>query len=160
MDHCRADQRGRSALTGGWRDLIWQAGGSLAYARKLGDQVVASGEWGLNLEIITGLPLMYLGQYMVNHRAPEEARSFTGLAAFHELDWWIVQGLNMRLRYDWADPDVELKFDSAHQLTVGFDFYPTPFVEVIAQYRHDWTNTEERLEIEGDALLVMLHAFY
>lgn len=154
------DQGIGTALTGGWRDLIWQAGGSLAYARKAGDQVVASGEWGLNLEVLTGLPLLYLGQYLINHRAPEEARSTTGLAAFHELDWWIVQGLNMRLRYDWADPDVEVEFDTNHQVTAGLDFYPIPFVELIAQYRHQWTNTEDRLELEGDALLFLLHAFY
>ncbi|MEZ4472479.1 MAG: hypothetical protein R3F60_17135 [bacterium] len=149
-----------TALTGGWRDLAWQAGGSLAYGHKQGDQVAASGELGLNLEVLTGLPLLYLGQYMVNHQAPEDGRSFTGLAAFHEVDWWIMQGLNLRLRYDWSDPDVELKFDSAHQLTASLDVYPTPYVELITQYRHGWTNDENRFEIEGDALLFMLHAFY
>lgn len=149
-----------TALSGGWRDLGWHAGGSLAYAKREGDQVVASAEWALNLHVLTGLPLIYLGQYLINARMPESERSFTGLAAFHEVGWWITQGLNLRLRYDWADPDLELKEDSAHQLTASLDVYPTQFVELILQYRHAWQNSGDRFDSEGDALLFMLHAFY
>lgn len=149
-----------TALTAGYRDLGWHAGGSLAYANRDGNQVVASAEWALNLHVLTGLPFIYLGQYLVNAAMPEVGRNFTGLAAFHEIGWWATQGLNVRLRYDWADPDTELKFDSAHQLTASVDVFPTQFVELILQYRHAWNNSADRLDSEGDAVLLMLHAFY
>lgn len=149
-----------TAISAGWRDLGWHAGGSLAYARREGDQIVASAEWALNLHVLTGLPFIYLGQAMVNAAMPEAQRAFTGLAAFHEVGWWATQGLNVRLRYDWADPDTELKFDSAHQLTASVDLYPTQFVELILQYRHAWNNSADRFDSEGDAVLLMLHAFY
>lgn len=149
-----------TALTGGYRDLGWHAGGSLAYAHRDGDQVVLSAEWALNLHVLTGLPFIYLGQYLINATMPETGRNSTGLAAFHEIGWWATQGLNVRLRYDWADADTELKFDSAHQLTASLDVYPTQFVELILQYRHAWNNNADRLESDGDALLLMLHAFY
>lgn len=149
-----------TALTAGWRDLGWHAGGSLAYANRDGNQVVASAEWALNLHVLTGLPFIYLGQYLINAASPDKARASTGLASFHEVGWWATKGLNLRLRYDWADPDVELKFDSAHQLTASVDLYPTQFLELILQYRHAWQTNEDRFDSDGDALLFMLHAFY
>lgn len=162
-----------AALAAGWRDLAWQLGGGLiAGSRGLigdpdeslqGNQVALSAEWSLNFDVLLGeldLPLIYFGQYTVNAQSPETGRSTTGLAAMHEVDYLIVRGVNVMARYDWADSDIELKFDSRHRLQFGVDFHPYTYLEVNLRYRHNWTNTEQRFETGGDEIALILHGWY
>ncbi|MEZ4434661.1 MAG: hypothetical protein R3F65_19840 [bacterium] len=162
-----------AALAAGWRDLAWQLGGGIVYGNRgaIGDpekaeqydQVAYSAEWAVNFDVLAGkvdLPLVYLGQYTLNHRVPEAGRNTVGLAALHELDYLIVQGVNATVRYDWQDSDVELRFDSLHRLSFGFDYHPIRYVELNLRYRHHWTNTDDRFAADADEVIFIAHAWY
>ncbi len=163
-----------TTLSAGWRDLGWQAGSSITYGRReglssdgdTGNQMIYSLQWAYNFygagdgEWAPDIaPLIYLGEYSINHQ-PDRELNEIGLAAFHEINWLIVQGLNSKLRYSWIDPDTKVEFDTNHRLAVGLEFYPIMFTEVIVQYRHNWSNTDDRFEGDSDEFFVQLHGWY
>jgi hypothetical protein len=155
-----------TALSAGWRDLLWQAGGSLAFeARDDASELWVGAQWALNLFDATGahawkgldwVPLVYLGEVDLRLRDPKEGRAVTSLASFHELDWLIVEGLNAKLRHDWIDPDLELRDDHVNRYTIGLEFHPITFVELIAQLRYS------DLAAGGDLteIIAQLHLWY
>jgi len=157
-----------AAVSGGYRDLGWQAGASLVYGARdaVGptpkwDQTALSLQWAANLHYLTRfIPLVYLGEYHVLRTAVDAGDTTTGLAAFHELGYLVMQGLNMTVRYDWADANTDFKFDSRHRVNLGFEWYPVPFLEVIARYRHNWQHTDDRFSNDNDEILFMLHGWY
>jgi hypothetical protein len=165
------------AAAGGWRDLGWQLGGSLVYGQRSalskGDcgsagevpewaQLVASVQWALNFHFLTRfLPLIYMGEYHVNSTDVEgNSDTSHGLSAFHEIGWLVMQGLNATLRYDWADANVDFRYDTMHRINVGFEWYPVPFLEVVTRYRHNWFHTDDRFDTDADEFLLMLHGWY
>lgn len=162
-----------TALSAGWRDLGWQLGGGIVYGNRgiIGDpdkeaqfdQVAYSAEWALNFDVLfpgVELPLAYLGQYTLNHTVPERGRNTVGLAALHEVDYLITQGVNVMARYDWADGDTDLRFDSRHRVQVGVDFHPITFLELNLRYRHNWGNTDDRFKFDADELVFIVHGWY
>ncbi len=52
-----------------------------------------------------------------------------------EGDYPIVTGLDLKLAYDFYDPDVNLQTGSITRYTAGFEFFPFPGVEVRPLYR-------------------------
>lgn len=150
-----------AALSAGYRELFWQVGGSAMYgSRDDLDQVLGSVQWALNFHVPGWLPLIYLGEYVVNHARPAAGEPQTGLAAFHELDWLLTRGLIAHLRYDWQDTDVTLKFDSRHRATVGLEWHPYTYLEILGQYRHNWRHTEDRFASDADEILLQLHGWF
>ena len=157
-----------TAISAGYRELGWHAGGSVIYGNRGEldgapgmDQVAVSAQWAANLYVLTDIiPLIYMGEFHVNNMIPETGRNTTGLSAFHELGWLIIEGLNTTLRYDWADSDIELMYDSMHRLSFGFEWYPVQFLEVVARYRHNWRHTDDRFSAGKDEILLMLHGWY
>lgn len=153
-----------AALSAGWRDLVWHLGASLLYGsrdrddQKL-DQILGGVQWALSLQALGWAPLIYLGEYDVDHVSHDEREAVTSLVAFHELDWILHESLVARLRYDWRDADVDFAFDSRHQGVLGLEWHPYTFVDLNLQYRHRWTNHEDRFETEADEILFILHGW-
>jgi hypothetical protein len=56
-----------------------------------------------------------------------------GLAMFHQLDWLVVRGVNLAVRYDWE----ELEPDPIAVQRFAFEarVHPYTYVELIGQYR-------------------------
>ena len=103
------------------------------------------------------LPLTYLGELDFRRQSPlDGGRSVDGLAAFHELNWLIIQGLSLKTRYDWRDLDLQIKDDHEHRYTFGLDFHPYTFVEVSAQMR---LNRAASGDQSNEALLIV-HGWY
>jgi len=160
-----ADAGFGTMLSAGYRDLGWHLGGSLAYGNrdrnaKEGNQIMASLQWAANLWVASELPLIYFGEFVLNHSAPDTGESGLGLAAFHELGWMFAEGFNFTARYDWADGDTDFRDDTTHRASAGIEFYPVQFLEVILRYRHNWTYTDERFAFDADELLLMLHGWF
>ena len=162
-----------AALAAGWRDLAWQLGGGIIYGNRgaIGDpdktlqynQIAYSAEWAVNFDVLAGkinLPLTYLGQYTLNHRIPETGRNTLGLAAMHQLDYIIVQGIHATARYDWSDTDTDLRFDSRHRASIGLDYHPIRYLELNLRYRHHWTNTDDRFAADADEIAFIVHGWY
>ena len=157
-----------AALSAGYRDLGWQAGTSIVYGTRdqLGatptwDQLALSLQWAANLHVLTRfLPLTYLGEYHIMRTVVDDADATIGLAAFHEIGYLVMQGLNVTTRYDWSDANTDFRYDSRHRINLGLEWYPVPFLEVIARYRHNWQHTDDRFSAKSDEFLFMLHGWY
>ena len=163
----RADDGFGTTLSAGYRELLWQAGGSFRFDRgENQNRLWAGANWSLNLHDATDshrwkgldwIPLIYLGEFDVVRRSPRGGgRAVTGLVAFHEIDVLIMQGLNAKLRYDWEDADIELVDNERHRYTVGVEWHPYTYVEVIAQYRHNAGPGATA----GDEFFLQLHGWY
>jgi hypothetical protein len=135
-----------TALHMGYRELLWQAGASFMHESNDSTAGTWAGvNWSLNLHDATPhhpwkgldwLPLIYLGELDYRRQTPADGgRSVNSLAAFHELNWLIIRGVNFKTRYDWKDTDLDLLDDHRHRYTFGFDYHPYTFVELTAQLR-------------------------
>lgn len=154
------------ALHVGYRDLLWQLAGSFMFEdREATRELWAGASWGLNLHDATHrwkgfnwAPIIYLGE--IDYRsslAKGEGRTIHGLAAFHEVDLVVIEGLFLQVRYDWQDPDLDLVDDHRHRYTAGVAFHPVNFVEIIAQARINVEAGEDRLDNQA---LLQLHLWY
>lgn len=153
-----------TAITAGYRDFIWQAGGSFMYEDdNQGSDVWFGANWSVNLHEAVHpwkwgsewLPIIYLGEFDIRITSPEDAEGRTGITAFHEINVWPYDGINVKLRYDWQDPDISFLDDHRHRYTVGVEVHPVTGIEVIVQYR---INDEPAGRANNEAL-VILHGF-
>jgi hypothetical protein len=80
----------------------------------------------------------------------------TGLVTVLELDYVLTPGLDLKLGYDFYDPDKGLKTGSMSKYTFGFEFFPITGVEVRPLYR---IVKDEPVNIKNDEFQVMMH-FY
>lgn len=126
----------------------WRAGLSGAHGA---DETDLAGHAGLDLDRLWGLPLLYLGEFRARWT------EVTGLSAAHGLDWQVVRGLRLKARYEWADPDTDLRWDSHHRTSAGLRWDPLPFVDVETTYTHAWRWDRERFDTARDVLRLALH---
>ena len=80
----------------------------------------------------------------------------TGLAGYIEADYTLTQGLDLKLAYDYFDPDIKVKTGSTSKYIFGVEFFPFPGVEVRPVYRFV---KDKPVEVRNDELDVMVH-FY
>jgi len=158
------DQGWGTAWSAGWRDLWWQAGASFMFEdRPTGTDLWAGANWALNLhegqhpwKLLNLFPVTYMGEFDVRRTSPEGGRSSTGLSAFHELDVLVTEGLFFVARYDWQDPDIELKDDHRHRYTLGISAHLYTYLELIAQVRFN----VEANEVPNDEALIQVHGWF
>lgn len=153
-----------TAWSAGWRDLWWQAGGSVMYENRPDRQDVWAGvNWALNMhegrhpwKKLNWFPVVYLGEFDYMRGMPDGGRSVDALAAFHEVDILFLEGLYGQVRYDWHDPDLEIRDDHRHRLTTGLVWHPYTYVELIAQVRNNF----EPNRVRNDEALLQVHFWY
>jgi hypothetical protein len=58
-----------------------------------------------------------------------------GVVSYVEADFMITQGLDLKLAYDFYDPDKDVKSGSLSRYSFGFEFFPISGVEVRPLYR-------------------------
>lgn len=78
------------------------------------------------------------------------------LAVTAEADYAVIQGVDLKLIYDFFDPDTKLKTGTATRYSAGFEFFPVSGVELRPLYRY--TN-DTVLKRKTNDIHVMLH-FY
>jgi len=59
-----------------------------------------------------------------------------GFVSYAEIDAMVVQGLDLKLAYDFYDPDIHLKTGSLTRYSGGFEFFPIGGVQVEPLYRY------------------------
>jgi len=79
-----------------------------------------------------------------------------GSIFFVEASYMIVKGYDVRISYEFYDPDTKLKNGAFTQISAGVSFFPLPGVEIYPMVR---LFREEPYEINNDQLLVQLHLF-
>jgi hypothetical protein len=150
-----------TALHAGWRDLAWHvAGSAMVGGSEVISQQMVGANWALNLAPLGWMPLSYLGEYDVNRSTEQGAAARTGLAAFHELNYWLHDGVNLKTRYEWQDSDIEAAYDSRHRWVLGAEWHPVRHLELIAQYRHKWSYAEDRWSARSDDMFLQVHGWY
>ena len=80
----------------------------------------------------------------------------TGLMSFTELNYVLVNGVDLKLGYDFYDPDKNLKTGTEARANVGAEFFLMSGVEVRPLYRF---NMEQPTEISNDEFDLMFHFF-
>jgi len=78
------------------------------------------------------------------------------LVSYVELDYALIQGLDLKVAYDFYDPDVKNKSGSFSRYSFGFEFFPISGIEVRPLYR---LYKEEPTDLKNDEVHVLIH-FY
>lgn len=154
-----------TALQAGWRDLGFQLAGSVLFeTRDAGTEFMAGASWGVNIheaehpwmKLFSLMPLIYLGELDYRRLAPTGEQEIDSLSAFHEIDIVLLEGLFGQVRYDWIDPNLRLRDDERHRLTLGVQVFPITYMEVNLQGR---INLEPN-DRDNNEFLAQLHLFY
>jgi hypothetical protein len=82
--------------------------------------------------------------------------TITGIVSYVEGSYVVTQGLELKLAYEFYDPDKDVKSGSQSRVSVGVEFFPIPGVELRPMYR---MNIEQPQDQTNNELQLMLH-FY
>ena len=90
--------------------------------------------------------------------AEEYASTGTVLASYNELNYNFSSGLNLQIKYDFFDEDIDTSGSSINRITFGAEFFPIPFVEV--RYQARFTDmTGNKMTIKPEYLL-LVHTWF
>jgi hypothetical protein len=84
-------------------------------------------------------------------------KTLKGMILWNEFHATLIPGVDLKLGYEFYDPDVNLKNGSFTRIVVGAEAFLLPGVEVRPQYR---LNREEPVEVQNDEVQLMLHFFF
>ena len=97
-----------------------------------------------------------VGTVRGDHWIEKEGPTPDELVTLTEIDYVVTPGLDLKLMYEFNDPDVDLKTGSTSRYTVGFEFFPITGVEVRPLYRI-WKESQN--EVKNNEFLLMIHFF-
>jgi len=80
----------------------------------------------------------------------------TELATFVEIDYVVTSGLDLKIGYDFYDPNKDLKTGSTSRYSIGLEFFPIAGVEVRPIYR---IVKDEPIEVKNNEFNLVIH-FY
>jgi hypothetical protein len=83
-------------------------------------------------------------------------KEVSGNILYAELNYLLMNGLDLKVGYEFYDPNADLKDGSITRYTIGAEFFPLTGVEVRPLYR---INQEKPTELKNNELHVMFH-FY
>ena len=89
-------------------------------------------------------------------KSETSARKITGFLAYAEANYVVTPGVDLKLAYDFYDPDKDLKSGSISRYSVGLEFFPIAGVEVRPVYR---IVREEPTDIKDNELHVLFHIY-
>ena len=82
--------------------------------------------------------------------------TITGLVSYVEGSWLVTPGIDLKLAYDFYDPNIDYKTGSQSRVSVGCEFFPIEGVEVRPMYRF---KIEKPTDLRNDEFDLLLH-FY
>ena len=72
---------------------------------------------------------------LIRNTGPGTTKDSTGIVAFIECDYVVTPGFDLKVAFDYFDPDKDLKTGSVSRFSFGFEFFPISGVEVRPIYR-------------------------
>jgi len=81
-------------------------------------------------------------------------------ASYHELSYLAVRGVDLKMMYEFIDPDREINDDSLTRLSGGVEFFPLPHQEIRIEYRHTLGNREINPDADLNEIILMYHVFF
>lgn len=131
-----------SAISMGWNDLLF--GGGISFMLKKrdhsfgGDFTGGAINYYLNLgRLFFTLPVVFLGEVSIAQRDLRSGKKVI-YANFIELNYLIINGVNLKVNHHFYDPDVSLRNNETGHIGAGFDFTPFPFFRLTFEYRWAW----------------------
>lgn len=117
---------------------------------------------GVRKTLFGGFGLMSYGEFTVMGEADLiESKvgngKTSGLATFVEAGYEVTPGLDLKLGYDFFDPDTDLKSGSVSRYSVGFEFFPVSGVEVRPVYRIVRDDPED---VKNDEFQFLIHFYF
>lgn len=106
-----------------------------------------------SITVLKTLTLMGEFDYL---QTPVAGVNTTGFMSYTELNYVLTNGVDLKLGYDYYDPDKNLKTGSEARTTVGGEFFLMSGVEVRPLYRF---NMEEPTQLHNDEFDLMFHFF-
>lgn len=83
-------------------------------------------------------------------------KEVSGNIIYTELNYVVVSGIDLKLGYEFYDPNLKLQDGSFTRLTVGAEIFPITGVEVRPLYR---INQEKPTDLKNNELHIMFHFF-
>ncbi len=83
----------------------------------------------------------------------------TGIIWWHELNWMVYQGIDLKLAYESYDPDKDLKNGVFSQITVGAELFVLSGVEVRPLYRFNLNSLPNGVKANTNEFITMFHFF-
>jgi len=152
------------AMSAGWRDLAWQAGlSTMVRSRAVddgGDTESIALSIGFNPWYFSdALPLTYLAEVAVGRFQREySGLTTTHIGAYHQLSYLAFNGINLRIKHDIADPDLQLAGDDFQRIGFALDWIVLPGLTMSGEVRFQ-TSSAPQGKTLTDGVLVA-HAWY
>ena len=89
----------------------------------------------------------------------EDAEERTQLVTYSELDYEIVDGWNIKLAYEFYDPNRDIDEDERDRVLVGLESFVTSFVQLQVFYRFN-QSIPQNIPQNADELLLRLHLYF
>lgn len=81
------------------------------------------------------------------------------LVTYSELDYEIVDGWNVKLAYEFFDPNLDIDENERDRVVIGLDSFPTSFVQLQLLYRFN-QSIPQNLPQNADELVLRLHLYF
>jgi hypothetical protein len=94
----------------------------------------------------------------VEHARPNLSTT-VGIMWWHELNWMVQQGIDLKLAYESYDPDKGLQNGLFSQITIGAELFVMSGVEVRPLYRINFNDIPNVGTVKNNELLVLFHFF-
>jgi hypothetical protein len=85
-----------------------------------------------------------------------QSETVTGIVLYAEANYVVTPGLDLKVAYDFYDPDKDLKTGSQSRYSFGFEFFPIAGVEVRPMYR---LMREEPTNVKNDEFHLLFHIY-
>lgn len=79
-----------------------------------------------------------------------------GLVLYVEADYLLLDGVDLKVSYDFYDPNIDAKEGAQSRYSIGLEFFPFPGVELRPVYRFV---KEEPTELRNDEFHVLIHLY-
>ncbi|MBI3186223.1 MAG: hypothetical protein HYZ28_29140 [Myxococcales bacterium] len=141
---------------------LGRVGASFSYADGSTEQrKVSRRVWGAFATATVGrFTILAEADHVLDRQSPsEEPESREQWAFYGELDVLIRRGLNLRVGYDFNDPDLAVPEDQRERFNFSLDVFPLQFLRASVTY-HLRRDIPQKVAGNQDLLLVQLHGFF
>lgn len=123
------DEGWGGTVAGGWRDLGWSLGAHAMMKNRggmgRGDLLAAGVQWGFNpIYYNNKIPITVVGEVSYGQRTTDATQRF---AASTTEAWWLLKnGLNLRIKHDFALTDLSIQGEWQQRWALGWEVAPIP----------------------------------
>lgn len=143
-----------SALSGGYRDLLWGGGASfLMKARNAaygGNLTAVSVDGYLNFgRIWLNLPITLLGEYAWGSYSATQSGDRRFAANFLELNYLLLNGVNLKANHHFSDANLATRGDESGRFGLGVELIPFTVMKLYFEYRVPWRVNARQILSDG-----------